>query len=56
MQLLELEIDETLTIVPGVRVTILSIREDGARLEIDAPAGIRITSGDSPDPSPTPAG
>ena len=49
MQIIELEVGETHMPAPGIRVTVLSILGDGARLQIDAPAHVLITIGNPPD-------
>jgi sRNA-binding carbon storage regulator CsrA len=43
MQIIELEIGETVTLAPGIRVTVLEILPDRVRLEIDAPPHVTIT-------------
>jgi len=51
MKILELRVAETLTLAPDIRVTVLNIAGNSARLQIDAPAHMTITIGNSPDPS-----
>ena len=51
MKILKLGIGETFVLAPGVRITVLSVIGDCARLQIDAPAHVSIAIGDAADTS-----